>query len=89
MTTSKKKFEVWTLVSIALLALFLLFLVYPLLGLLKQSVFNSEGVFSLENFERFFTYVDGYYLKPIGNSMKVTVCTTVISLLLGIPIAYF
>ena len=89
MTTSKKKFEVWTLMSIALLALFLLFLVYPLLGLLKQSVFNSEGVFSLENFERFFTYVDGYYLKPIGNSMKVTVCTTVISLLLGIPIAYF
>ena len=89
MTASKKKFEVWTLVSIALLALFLLFLVYPLLGLLKQSVFNSEGVFSLENFERFFTYVDGYYLKPIGNSMKVTVCTTVISLLLGIPIAYF
>lgn len=89
MTTSKKKFEVWTLVSIALLALFLLFLVYPLLRLLKQSVFNSEGVFSLENFERFFTYVDGYYLKPIGNSMKVTVCTTVISLLLGIPIAYF
>ena len=89
MTTSKRKFEVWTVVSIALLAVFLLFLVYPLLGLLKQSVFNSDGVFSLENFERFFTYVDGYYLKPIGNSLEVTVCTTVISLLLGIPIAYF
>lgn len=89
MTASKKKFEVWTLVSIALLAVFLLFLVYPLLGLLKQSVFNSDGAFSLENFKRFFTYVDGYYLKPIGNSLEVTVCTTVISLLLGIPIAYF
>ena len=89
MTASKKKFEVWTLVSIGLLALFLLFLVYPLLGLLKQSVFNADGEFSLENFKRFFTYVDGYYLKPIGNSMKVTVCTTAISLLLGIPIAYF
>ena len=43
MTNSKRKFEVWTVVSILLLVLFLGFLVYPMLGLLKQSVFNSDG----------------------------------------------
>ena len=89
MTKTKRKFEVWTVVSIVILALFLLFLIYPLFGLLKQSVYNKAGEFTWANFEKFFTYVNGYYLKPIWNSVKVTVSTTCISLLLGIPIAYF
>ena len=84
-----KKYDQWLIVSIILLLLFVLFLVWPLFGLLKQSVFNSAGEFSLANFERFFTYVNGYYLKPIWNSIKVTVCSTLVSLILGIPIAYF
>ena len=89
MTANKRKFELWTVVSIVLLAAFLLFLVYPLFGLLKQSIYNQDGQLSTENFYRFFTYTNGYYLKPIWNSVKVTVCTTAVSLLLGIPIAYF
>ena len=84
-----KKYDQWLIVSIVLLALFVLFLIWPLFGLLKQSVFNSAGEFSLANFERFFTYVNGYYLKPLANSVKVTVVTTLVSLLLGIPLAYF
>ena len=89
MMKTRKKPELWSFVSIALLALFLVFLVYPLMGLLKQSVFNDEGKLTLENFRRFFTYANGYYIKPIWNSVKVTVCSTCLSLLLGIPIAYF
>ena len=89
MTKSKKKFELWTLVSLALLAMFLLFLVWPMLGLLKQSVFDSDGNVTMANFHRFFTYVNGYYIKPIWNSAKVTVSTTLVALALGIPIAYF
>ena len=50
MTKTKRKFELWTGVSVLLLVLFLGFLVYPLLGLLKQSVFNSEGHLSWANF---------------------------------------
>lgn len=86
---TKKKFEIWTVASLALLALFAIFLLWPLVGLLKQSVYTSDGQMSLANFEKFFTYVNGYYLKPIWNSLKVTVCSTTVSLLLGIPIAYF
>ena len=89
MTKSKQKFELWTLVSITLLAAFLLFLVYPMIGLLKQSVFDSSGNYTMKHFVKFFTYTNGYYLKPIWNSVKVTVSTTAISLILGIPIAYF
>ena len=84
-----KKYDQWLIVSVILLLMFVVFLVWPLFGLLKQSVFNSAGEFSLANFHRFFTYVDGYYLKPIWNSVKVTVCSTLFSLVLGIPIAYF
>ena len=79
----------WLGISILLLAIFIIFLAFPLMGLLKQSVYNEAGEFSFENFQRFFTYTNGYYLKPIWNSMKVTIATTVVSLLLGIPIAYF
>jgi iron(III) transport system permease protein len=86
---TKKKFEIWTVASLALLAMFAIFLLWPLVGLLKQSVYTSDGQMSLANFEKFFTYVNGYYLKPIWNSLKVTVCSTTVSLLLGIPIAYF
>ena len=84
-----KKADEWIVVSLLLLALFVVFLLFPMVGLLKQSVFNSDGQFSLDNFKRFFTYTNGYYLKPLANSVKVTIVTTLVSLLLGVPIAYF
>ena len=84
-----KKVDEWIVVSLLLLALFVVFLLFPMVGLLKQSVFNSDGQFSLDNFKRFFTYTNGYYLKPLANSVKVTIVTTLVSLLLGVPIAYF
>ena len=84
-----KKADEWIVVSLLLLALFVVFLLFPMVGLLKQSVFNSDGQFSLDNFRRFFTYTNGYYLKPLANSVRVTIVTTLVSLLLGVPIAYF
>lgn len=87
MTKSKQKFEVWTVISLVLLASFLLFLVYPMFGLLKQAVISPEGEFTLSQFQKFFS--KSYYTDTIINSVKVTLCVTAISLLLGIPIAYF
>ncbi len=85
--TKKRKFEIWTIVSIVLLASFLFFLVYPMFGLLKESVISPEGEFTLEQFTKFFS--KDYYTGTIVNSMKVTITVTLVSLLLGIPIAYF
>ena len=55
MKIGKKKFELWTVISLVLLALFLLFLVYPMFGLLKQSVMNEDGQFTLQEFVKFFS----------------------------------
>ena len=85
--TKKRKFEIWTIVSIVLLVSFLFFLVYPMFGLLKESVISPEGEFTLAQFAKFFS--KDYYTGTIVNSMKVTITVTLVSLLLGIPIAYF
>lgn len=87
MKIGKKKFELWTVISLVLLALFLLFLVYPMFGLLKQSVMNEDGQFTLQEFVKFFS--KSYYTSTIWNSVKVTVAVTCVSLLLGIPMSYF
>jgi len=87
MSKAKKKFDAWTVVSIALLCAFLLFLVYPMFGLLKQAVIGPDGEFTMEQFSEFFS--KSYYTSTILNSVKVTVLVTLVSLVLGIPIAYF
>ncbi len=83
----KKKFELWTVVSIVMMAAFLLFLVYPMFGLLKQSVIGPDGAFSFDQFAKFFS--KSYYTDTIVNSMKVTLSVTAVALIIGIPFAYF
>ena len=82
----EKRFDFWTVVSLVILALFLLFLIYPLFGILKQSVITPEG-FSLAGFTKFFS--ESYYSSTIINSLNVSLAITAVSLLLGIPLSYF
>jgi iron(III) transport system permease protein len=77
----------WLAVSIAFLALFAIFLIYPLAGILKASVFDSKGNFGFGQFIKFFS--QAYYSKTIFNSFKVSLAVTACTLLIGIPIAYF
>lgn len=86
----KKKGDVWSLVSLGVIAMYGLILIYPLFILLRQSVFVGEGEtrrFTLEAFRTFFSRP--YYIETIFNSLKVTVTTTIITLIIGIPLAYF
>ena len=83
----KKKRDAWLIVSLVLLASFLLFLVYPMFGLLKQAVISPEGQLTFAQFTKFFS--KSYYTGTIVNSVKVTLTVTAFSLVLGIPIAYF
>lgn len=82
-----RKRELWSVVTWVFLALFALFLVYPMYGILRQSVFNADGQFTLEQFRKFFG--TPYYAGTIQNSFVVTIAVTAITLLLGIPFAYF
>ena len=78
--------DIWILISIGILLLYLLFLIYPLFSLLQQSVMGPEG-FTLEYFQKFFS--KAYYFNTLWNSFKVSICATAITLILGVPLAYF
>ncbi len=87
MINTKRKFEVWTVMSWSILGLYLLFLLYPLFSVLKESVIGEAGTFSLEYFKRFFG--ERYYSQTLVNSFKISFAVTALSLALGIPLAYF
>lgn len=82
-----RKFELWTAVSIVLFLLFILVLVYPMFGILKQAVYDNDGNFTFANFTKFFA--KKYYTNTILNSFKSTLCVTLISLVLGTVMSYF
>ncbi|MCQ2411526.1 MAG: iron ABC transporter permease [Sphaerochaetaceae bacterium] len=82
----KKGKDVWSLVTLAVFALYAVFLIYPLFILLKQAVY-VDGHFTMSAFKEFFS--KSYNVNTIFNSLKVTITTTVISLAIGIPLAYF
>jgi iron(III) transport system permease protein len=80
--------EVWGAATVLVLALYGLFLVYPLVNLLAQAVVDkATGRLSLQYFIRFFA--KPYYFNTLLNSFKVTSCVTVLTVALGTPLAYF
>ena len=82
-----KKFDLWTAISLIILVLFLIVLIYPMFGILKQSVLNPDGQMTVDNFRKFFS--EKYYSGTILNSFKVSIATTFVTLLIGIPFSYF
>lgn len=83
---TNKFFDIWKAVSIGILCLYALFLIYPLFKLLYNAFFFN-GSFTTQYFQSFFS--QKYYVKSIFNSLKVSVCATALSLVIGIPLAYF
>ena len=87
MKDNTRKFNIWMFLTLCILAMFLVFVVYPLLMVLYKSVINpADGGFSLENFTRFFTRK--YYTNTMLNSFRVTFLSTFISAALGLAMAY-
>jgi iron(III) transport system permease protein len=86
MSLTKKRLDVWTFISIALMALFLIFLLLPIAELLKESVY-SDGTFTMDAFQKFFG--QSYYYGTIWHSTKIALSVMCVALLLGIPFSYF
>lgn len=83
----KKKLDFWIVASLVLLGLYLLFMVYPLLKIFTQSVTDEkDGHLTLRYFIKFFG--QPFYSRTLLNSFKVAVCSCVVSLVLGVPLAY-
>ncbi|WP_367567081.1 ABC transporter permease [Lacrimispora sp.] len=84
--TRRKRGDFWSVMSGVLLVIFLVFLIYPIGKLLRESVY-ANGQFTLDAFHQFFS--KSYYYSSIFQSVKVAVCVMFTSLLLGVPFAYF
>lgn len=82
-----KKLELWSGVTILFLVLFVVFLIYPMFGILQQSVISKDGQFTMKEFVKFFS--QSYYSKTIFNSFKVSIAITVTTLIIGVPFSYF
>ena len=87
MSMRRKNAAIWNVFTLIILALFLIFVVYPLILILYKSVINpADSSFTLENFTRFFSRK--YYTNTMKNSFKVTIVATLISASLGLAMAY-
>ncbi|MCR4626506.1 MAG: iron ABC transporter permease, partial [Treponema sp.] len=86
MVKASNKKDVWLAVSWSVIALYFIFLLYPLFTLLKQSVI-ADNHFTLSAFKEFFSKT--YYVETIFNSLKVSLLTTLVTLIIGVPLAYF
>lgn len=83
----KQKIDMWMGISLGILLLYIVFMLYPLLKILVQSVLdNEQGTFTMQYFKQFFS--DTYYFSTLLNSFKIAVCVTVVTLALGVPLAY-
>ena len=71
--------------TLILLSLFLLFVIYPIGMLLTKSLFTGGSV-DLSYFVKFFT--KKYYWSTLVNSFKVTIASTAVAVLIGLPMAY-
>ena len=82
----RRKINIWTGSSFLIFITYLLFLVYPIVTILRQALFQ-EGKFTLANFGTFFS--KSYYFSTLANSFKVSITATLTALLLGTILAYF
>lgn len=83
----KKKLTVWNVLSLLILSAFALFVMYPLFLILYKSGINGDtGAFTIDNFAHFFA--KKFYWGTMINSLKVTVVSTILSAVMGLPLAY-
>ena len=79
--------DVWTIISLCILGLFGFFMIFPLGVLLRNSVMTADNELTFGYFLRFLSRQ--YYVGTILNSFKVSISATALTLLIGIPLAYF
>lgn len=86
MTSAKKKMNIWLVLAIGILALFLVFVVYPIALILYKSILMEDGTISFSYFAKFFS--KKFYWSTLVNSFKVTIASTLVSATLGLIMAY-
>ena len=84
----KFHWDFWTGITVLSIAVFALFLIYPLFSLFVSAFQDAEtGAWSMANFVHFFERK--YYYQSMINSFYVTTCVTVLAVIIGTAVAYF
>ena len=86
-TTSLRRIDFWTLITILGYVIVLIFLIFPLFNIFKASFLDDDGVLSLANYREFFSKT--YYTSAIPNNLLVSFGGTLGALVFGIPLAFF
>lgn len=84
---TKRRRDIWTVLGLMLLLLFVVFFIYPCIRLLWEAFYTEKTGFTMKAFTKFFS--KKYYYSTILNSFKVSAAVMVISLLIGVPFSYF
>ncbi|MBM7685878.1 ABC transporter permease [Defluviitalea raffinosedens] len=88
MNKTRLKLDFWGIATIIIALVFALFLVYPLFALFISGFQDPDtGAFTLSNFAQFFQ--KKYYYQSMINSFTVTICVTILAIVIGAPLAYF
>jgi iron(III) transport system permease protein len=83
-----KRFQAWNIIRLLVFALLGFAVVYPILFIFKASFLEPEtGALSLKSYQAFWRYP--FYLRCLKNSLVVSALATLLSLILGIPFAFF
>jgi len=84
---TKVNLDFWKIIKIFLFIILAIFLVYPIFSLFGNSFIDGEtGKFTLEYYKTFFT--KSYYFQALKNSMVVSTLATILTILIGAPLAY-
>ena len=76
------RLDFWTGITALSIAVFGLFLIYPLFSLFISAFQDAvTGEFTLEHFTHFFERK--YYYQSMINSFSVTACVTVLAIIIG------
>lgn len=85
MKSAYSRMNSWTIVTLGAIILLLIFIVYPFAMMIINSVIE-DGHFTLAYYVKFFQ--SNYYRTTLLNSLKVSISSTFMALVIGIPMAY-
>lgn len=84
---NKFRLDIWGIITLCMIAVYALFLIYPMAHLIQQSVIDGDtGQLTMANFSKFFS--KSYYFNTLINSFKVSLASTCLSIVIGVPLAY-
>lgn len=84
---NKFRLDVWGFITLAIILMYVVFMIYPMGYLIRQSVYDMQaGTFTMKHFMKFFS--KSYYFDTLFNSFKVSISATLLSIALGTPLAY-